>query len=58
MKFILAFIAALVGLFIGEVISRIYRNDRSTSGDSTTFTWVIKLICAGIFVAIVYNSCD
>ena len=58
MKFILAFIAAIVGFFVGEVISRMFRSDHSTSGDSTTFTWVIKLVCAGILVAIVYNSCD
>lgn len=58
MKFILSFIAAIVGFIIGEAISRMIRNDPTTSGDGSGLTWFLKIVCAGLLIAVVYNSCD
>ncbi len=58
MKFIGMFLIAILGFIIGETISRMIRNDPSTSGDNSGLTWFIKLVVAGILVSIVYESCD
>ena len=58
MKYIGIFLMVILGFIIGEAVSRMIRNDRSSSSDNSGLTWFLKLLVAGILVSIVYENCD
>jgi uncharacterized membrane protein YeaQ/YmgE (transglycosylase-associated protein family) len=57
MKFIGMIVIGIIGLILGEAISNALKKDNSYKGDDSSMTWIIKIIVAGILMAIVYESC-
>ena len=51
------FLIGILGFIIGEAISRALRKDTTTKGDDSSLTWILKIVCALILMAIVYNGC-
>lgn len=58
MKYIGMILIGILGFIIGEGISRAIRKDTTTKGDDSTLTWILKIVCAVILMAIVYESCS
>lgn len=58
MKFIGMIVIGILGFIIGEGISKAIRKDTTTKNDDSTLTWVLKIGCAAVLMAIVYESCS